>query len=235
MPTTHPRRPRPPRASLLALLLGVLLLGPAACTKQRPRALSPEDTVMAFARAIGQGKLKEAYGLMSASYRKRVSYADFERSLKQNPQETLEITNALSHLGGKARQQATLRFGDDEELELRRMDGRWYISSNLVGFYDQSTPRAALRSFVRAMERKRYDVVMRLIPEADKEGVTPERMKEAWSGDAREEVERMLSNLREHMDAPIEEVGNRATMPYGDRLRVQFVREEGSWKIEDPE
>ena len=42
------------------------------------------------------------------------------------------------------------------------------IASNVVDFYDQSTPRAALRSFVRAMERERYDVVLRMVPNADR-------------------------------------------------------------------
>jgi hypothetical protein len=60
-------------------------------------------------------------------------------------------------------------------------------------------------------------------------------MEQAWSGDQREDVERLLNNLREHLDAPIEIVGDHATMPYGDHLQVQFVREADGWKIEDPE
>jgi hypothetical protein len=60
-------------------------------------------------------------------------------------------------------------------------------------------------------------------------------MREAWTGEGREEVERLLSNLRNHVDNPIERVGDHATMPYGGRLRVQFIREEGAWKIVDPE
>ena len=190
---------------------------------------------MSFSRALGQGRLEEAYALMSAEYRGRVSFEEFKRQLTENPQESLEMGNALAHVKGEPRQEAVLRYGDDEELRLTRDGERWYIATPLVDFYDQSTPRAALRTFVRAMERKRYDVVMRLIPDADKEGITTERMAAAWAGDGREDVERMLENLRAHMDAPIEVVGSRATMPYGDRVRVQFVREGGTWRIEDPE
>ena len=85
------------------------------------------------------------------------------------------------------------------------------------------------------MDRKRYDVVMRLVPNSDKEGITTERMEQAWAGQERERVERMLNALRENLDAPIEEIGNRATMPYGEHMQVQFVREDSAWKIEDPE
>jgi hypothetical protein len=60
-------------------------------------------------------------------------------------------------------------------------------------------------------------------------------MQQAWSGAERESVERMLSALREHLDDPIEVVGNRATMPYGEHARVQLVREGNAWKVEDPE
>ncbi len=85
------------------------------------------------------------------------------------------------------------------------------------------------------MERERYDVVLRMVPNADREGMSVDRMREAWSGEGREEVERLLENLRANLDAPIEEVGDRATMPYGDRFTAEFVREDGIWKIEDPD
>ncbi|MCZ7680424.1 MAG: hypothetical protein M5U28_17335 [Sandaracinaceae bacterium] len=63
--------------------------------------------------------------------------------------------------------------------------------------------------------------------------MTEERMREAYEGEGREEIERQLASLRASLDNPIEEVGDRATMVYGDRFRVQFVREDGVWRIED--
>ncbi len=214
-------------ALLIALCLG------SGCTPGGA-PVTPEQTVAAFARALSQNDLETAYGLMSEDYRSRVSFEQFKRHLRENPQEMLEVSSALGHVREPAEEQAVVSY-DDEELVLRRKGDRWYISTNVVDFYDQSTPRAALRSFVRAMERKRYDVVIRLIPDADKEGITADRMEQAWAGEEREQVERMLSTLRDHLDAPIEVIGTRATMPYGEHMRVQFVREGASWKIEDPE
>ena len=77
--------------------------------------------------------------------------------------------------------------------------------------------------------------VMRFVPKADREGMTVERMKQAWEVENREEIERIVANLRANLDNPIEVVGDRATMPYGERFRVQFVREDGVWRIEDPD
>lgn len=213
----------------------VLLLATLGCAGGPAPAATPEATVIAFARALNQAHFDEAYALMSEEYRGRVSLDEFKRRLSENPEETLDLSRALGQVRGPADERATLRYGDDEPLDLVLGEGRWYVATNLVDYYDQSTPRAALRSFIRAMERQRYDVVMRLVPDADKEGVTPDGMREAWSGDGREDVERMLHNLRTHVDAPIEVAGNRATMPYAEQLRVQFVLEDGDWKIEDPE
>jgi hypothetical protein len=205
------------------------------CAGQGGPPPTPEGTAMAFARALNQGKPEDAYALMSQDYKKRVSFQQFKSQLEGNPQETLEIGNALGHMHGPAKQTATVVYDDDRELELRREGDHWLIASNIVDYYDQSTPRAALYAFVRALGHKRYDVVMRLIPHADREGITTDRMEQAWSGEQREDVERMLNNLREHLDDPIEIVGDHATMPYGDHLRVQFAREADGWKIEDPE
>ena len=217
----------------LGLALGSwLALG---CLGQPAPPPPPEATIRAFARALNQAKYDDAYALMSEAYRKRVSLADFKKKLSENPQETLEASNALSHVRAQAEQEAVLVYDDNQELRLLRRGERWFLTTSVVDFYDQSTPRAALHSFVQAMQRKRYDVVMRLIPSADKEGITTDRMEQAWSGADREEVERMLSNLREHESDPIEVIGDHATMPYGEHMRVQFVREAESWKIEDPE
>ena len=224
-----PRRALPAACPLLALLLA------QGCASAPPPPPTPESTVQPFARAINAGKLEEAYALMSGEYRSRVSLEQWKKRLTDQPQEALELSNALGSVREPADQRAYVRSDDGEQLELRREGERWYLATNVADFYDQSTPRAALRAFVRAMERKRYDIVMRLVPTQDKEGITTERMEQAWSGPERESVERMLSALREHLDAPIEIVGNRATMPYGEHARVQLVREGDAWKVEDPE
>jgi hypothetical protein len=223
------------RAVVAPSLAAAILVAAAGCGGGAVDRGNPESTVRAFAIALGEKEYEQAYDLMSLSYRRRVSLDEFKSRLKQYPDEAAKTSLALSRTRGRADQRATLAYGESEELHLVREKGKWRIADNVVDFYDQSTPRAALRAFLRAMERQRYDVVLRLVPNADKEGITIDRMREAWSGEGREEVERMLSNLRENLDNPLEQVGQHATMPYGDRYRVQFIREDGVWKIEDPE
>ena len=196
---------------------------------------TPESAVASFASALREGRTSDAYSLMSESYRRRVPFEDFERYFRDYPVEVRETARSLSSRRGRPEEEARVEYGEGEQLRLVREGGDWRVATDVVDFYDQATPRAALRAFVRAMERRRYDVVLELIPEADREGMSEERMREAWEGEGREEVERLLANLRASLDNPIEEVGDRATMIYGDRFRVQFVREGGTWRIEDPD
>ena len=65
--------------------------------------------------------------------------------------------------------------------------------------------------------------------------MTTESLERAWSGPGRDELERVLANLRNQLNAPIELAGQHATLPYGEHSRVQFVREDGVWKIENPQ
>ena len=196
---------------------------------------SPESTVRSFSRALRDGRASDAYALMSQSYRARVSLADFEAYLNDFPDESRQTARALSRRRGPARQEASLTFGDGDELRLVR-DGRtWAIATDVVNYYDRSSPRAALRSLIRAMERRRYDVVLTLIPRAEREGMSESSLRDVAEGEGREELERLIAALRAAIDNPIEEVGNRATMPYGERFRVVFLREDGLWKISDPD
>ncbi len=227
---------RDARRIVLALGIPLLILHALGCVEGRVAdQRTPESAVRSLSKALGEKDFEQAYRLMSADYRRRVSLTEFKSLLEKNPDETVKTAVALSRIKGRARQRASVIYGESEQLHLIREKSKWRIADNIADFYDQSTPRAALRSFVRAMERQRYDVVLRMVPETDKEGITIDRMREAWSDEGREEMERMLSNLRESFDNPIEQVGQHATMPYGDRYRVQFIREHGVWKIEDPE
>lgn len=215
-----------------ALLVCALLC--SGCSGAGP-STDPEGTVAAFAAALRAGRYEDAYDMMSKSYRRRVPLEEFRRHLRGNPEEAREAADALSSPDGPAEEIATVTYADGERIEMVREDDRWRIATNIVDFYDQSSPRAALRSFVRAMERERYDVVMRMVPEADLEGMSEDRMREAWAGENREEIERLIANLRAHLDNPIEQVGDRATMPYGERYTAVLVREDGRWKVEDPD
>lgn len=220
------------RLLLVGIFSGVVLgFGMASLGCTFANTTTPRSTLNAFAAALETSRFRDAYNLLGVDYRRRVSYDEFRRLLESNPNEARELSSLLRHELEDAEVTASVVSPGGDTLRLVFEDGRWRILGNVVDFYDQSTPRAAVRSFVRAMERRRYDVVLRFVPEADREGMSVEKMREAWEGD--EEIERLLAVLREHLEDPIEEVGDRATMPYADGRAVHLVREGELWRIED--
>lgn len=223
--------PTPSRllVSSLALALALTLLG---CG---PAASSPAGTVRSFAQALEARRFEDAYAFLGESFRRRVPANEFVRRLESNPEEVRELVSLLRWAENSDAVRASLDLPDGESVELRYEAGGWRVHDPGLAVYDQSTPRAALRSFVRALERRRYDIVLRFVPTADREGMSEERLREAFEGEERESIEQLIEVLRQNRDNPIEEVGAHATMSYGEGLSVQFVREDGVWKIEDPE
>lgn len=218
------------------LLAGALSCALGACSGG-VEARTPEQALAGFARALRDGDANAAYALTSASYRRRVSRAQFEQWMRASPDEMQRVAEALEHPAGPAEEEAIVSVGEHEHVRLVHDPAGWRVASDVVDYYGQSTPRDALRSFVRAIERRRWDVVLRLVPAADREGMTEDSLRERWEGEGREEIERLREGIRAALDAdaPIEASGDHAVMPWGERYRAQLVREDGVWRIEDPD
>ncbi len=219
------------RSLLLLVPIALLCVGCGGRASER----SPDAMMDGFANALREARHEEAYNRLSVQYRSRVSFEEFRRHLQEHPDEARELAGLLANREGPAEVTAEVQYTETDRVSLVQENGRWRIHGNVVEFYSQSSPRVALRSFIRAMQRRRYDVVMRFVPRADLDGMSEDQMRAAWEGEGREEVDRLIANLTSFLDNPIEEVGDRATMAYGDRFSVRFVREDSVWKIEDPD
>jgi hypothetical protein len=224
------------RAALLTLLLALSALSWSGCGGALPTS-TPEEALAAFSRALREGDPEAAYALTSEGYRRRVSRADFGRWMQESPDEVRALGETLARPLGPAEQEATIAVEGHDPVRLLHDPEGWRVASEVVDYYGQRTPRQALRSFVRAIEHRRWDVVLRLVPRADAEGMSEESVRERWEGESREEIERLAAGLRAALAAggEIEERGDHAVMPWGDRYRAQLVREDGRWKIEDPD
>lgn len=96
--------------------------------------------------------------------------------------------------------------------------------------YANATPREAIRAFVLAWQRERWDVILRLVPSRYRERVNVETIREQF---AAPEHHKMMLQLAQSLDTAIAVDGDRARMAYGAGSEVRFVREEDGWKIED--
>jgi hypothetical protein len=212
----------------------VLVLVLAACGASPAR--QPLSAVDAYAAALRGGDFGRAYELMSARYRREHSRQDFVRMMKDSPQEVKQTASRLTSENRRVEVAARFVYDDlRDELPLVLEDGGWKIASDPLEFYPQDTPNHALRSFVRAVELKRYDVVLRFVPNRWRQEMNENKIREQFEGEKREEVVQMMRLLSANLENPIEQEGDKARMPYGERFEVKFVREDGLWKVADPD
>lgn len=197
------------------------------------RAEDPDSVLRSYGRALEQGRSDDAYRMLSDEARRGVSLEAFRRMVKDNPEEVAEIGRSLERPAAAPVVTATVTGPGGHELTLVLENGKWKVESSAIDLYAQDTPRHAVQGFARALERKRYDIIMRYVPDAHKEGLDAAKLKAAWEGHDKEEMEQVLSALKQALPSgQIEETGERATFPYGAGT-MQLVREHGLWKIED--
>ncbi len=202
------------------------------CCASQPS--SPQDTLAAYAAALRAGQSREAYDLLSVEAKKDIPYESFQRIVRENPSELLDIGRALAQPAAPPRVTALVRAPNGESLLLVLEDGAWRVEGAAIDLYGQATPDAALHSFVRAFKNRRYDVLLRFVPEAEREGLGAAELKRAWEGEDRTELESLVGAVETSLtSANLEVTGDRATMAFGTGGTVELVREAGLWKVED--
>lgn len=221
------------RPALAKVLLLVSLASIPGCGSSREPA-TPHDALQAYARALEKGKTRDAYALLSDGAQKSMPFETFERMVKENPEDVKAIARALLRPSGAAQVSATVTAPDGQTLLLRFENGKWRVDRSAIDLYAQDTPEAALATFVRAFENKRYDVLLRFVPDSKREGLDRDKLRIAFEGEQREEVQRISQAIKAALPtATIERLDDRATMSYGAGGTVELLREHGIWKIEE--
>lgn len=220
------------REGLLVLALAILLAPGAGCGGANQ---APTRAVDAYAAALARGDYSSAYAMMSERYQREHSKEAFERLMGASPGEVKETRQRLTAGTRSVEVRARVTYGDlRDELQLVREGDTWRIDGDPLSFYPQDTPERALRSFLRALDLKRWDVVLRFVPDAYAKTMTTEQIREEFEGRNSEENRAMRALLKANLTALVTREGDTARMPFGDRFEVRFLRENGRWKIEDP-
>lgn len=195
---------------------------------------NPHDALSAYASALREGRMRDAYDLLSADAKKDIPYESFQRIVRENPSEVQDIASSLGQPAAPPRVTAVVKAPNGEALRLVLEDGAWRVDGAAIDLYGQATPDSALRSFVRAFRNRRYDVLLRLAPDAAREGLDATGLKRSWEGEDRVEMEGLVAAVEASLtSANLEVTGDRATMAFGSGGTVELVREAGLWKVED--
>lgn len=216
----------------------------------------PREALDAYASALREGRWSEAWRALSADTRRALPYDSFVQLVQAHPDAVQDAVNRLDSVETSVPLVATLPLADGTEVTLRFESGAWRVDPESLNFYAQRTPRQALHSFVRALERHRWEVLLNLAPHQVRERLdrlaheeTPgpdgrpvtaaQRLERSWSGPEAHGVSELLARLRDALanGRMIETLGDRATMTYGPggQSIARLVREDGLWRVEDPE
>ena len=209
------------------ILLSLLLL--AACS-----STTPQETLGQYAAALDKDDPEQAWSLLSPEVREQTSYDEFVRNWERYKEQMAPVVDSMRNASqSSARVRAQLDYSDYDTLQLRLTEDGRKITDGLFQFYAQDTPRQAVISFVRAMEERRFDVLMRFIPSEYARHMTPEDLKADFERRS-DEVTEMIDALKANMYNPIQTRKDHAYMQYGDR-EITLVLEGAVWKVEDPD
>jgi hypothetical protein len=222
------------RRSLLGVGCLVALAGALSACKSVTLSQGPSDALRAYSRALDEGRADDAYALLSSEAKRSISPEAFRRMVKENAPEMKDIAQALGRPSSDPVVTASVSAPKGETILLVYEGGRWRLDGSAINLYGQATPRQAVEGFLRAFDQKRYDVMLRFVPDAHLDGLDTGKLKAAWEGPQREEMLRITGALKAALPtAQFEETGDRATMSYGTGGTVQLLRQHGAWKIED--
>lgn len=218
-------------AALLLSVLAAPLLGCGASASS-----NPDRVLHDYSLAVEAGKATEAYALLSTDSKKSISFEQFQRILKENPEEAQELARSLRRpQSGPPRVTATVTGPDGESsILLIYEQGSWRVDASAIDLYSQRTPEAAVRAFLRAYDNRRFDVLLKFVPDDQREQLTAAELKKSWEGEERPDMDRLTGALKASLPtAKVELFGDRATLAFGAGGSVELVREAGLWKIED--
>jgi hypothetical protein len=215
------------------LICVFLIALPVGACVRGGRPAQPEATLTSFGAALASGDAERAWSLLSPDDQQRIPLEAFRRNLRENPAEARELGDQLQRKRAVV-VRAEAALDDGGPLGLVGTREGFGLEDPLSRFYDQSSPRGSLLAFVRAVRRARWDVVLRLMPAAARAALPEPAMLEGLAA-RRDELGRVAARLWTAREQPIEVVGDRATMPYGESFTARFVHEDGSWRLESPE
>lgn len=227
------------RRQVFSVSLAVAALAGTASSVGCGAGLSqtPKATVRAYAQAVSDGRADDAYAMLSTSAKATITPEAFRKLVKENRAEALELGKSLGREPSDPQVTSTVVLDDGEVVTMVLEDGKWRVDGAALEFYGQATPRQAVRGFVRAFLRtpRRYDVLIKYIPESHKEGLDEKKLALAWGdGPEGKRVLQLVESVREALPtATFEETGDRAMMQFSTTASVTLVREQGLWKIED--
>lgn len=210
------------RAPWLGVVLGI-----AACGGASGPSTPAADGVRAYVRALRDNDPREAYALLSAATRKKVSFDEFALAWKQSDKERGWQARVLEDgLKGNpdVGERALISFPDGKLVQLEREGKTWRLESELVSRSRAKQPRDAIRLFAEAIAARDITGALNVLTQRRRDGLT-------------RQVEGFVAGIGKRINDRIDQFGNdRAELRWdenGIRYRIVLRKEEDEWRVDD--
>lgn len=198
-------------------LLGLLLVLPACGGSSS----GPDQVVRQYIAAINANRPEQAYSLLDAKTRRQVSKNQFVNRWNQARAELKDQAALLrAGLDKPFQIRAHVEYAQGAVSDLSYVDGRWRIKEGITIKLQTATPEDAVRAFIQAVEQRDYETVMQLLSRSAREVI--ER-----------EINDRVSRAKAALKQQIEVTGNKARVQYGPSDKLELIKEDGQWRIND--
>lgn len=215
-----------PRIGSLGTTAFVALLA-LGCGRRELRDLSRASDEVATAVRRGDGRALSEKVVVGA--RNRVDYP----AILSDKQRRAEWSRRLAKPDA-VRPTATVFVAADHPVATAWTGHTWVFTEDPTLIYDQSSPRAALRSLVRASKLGRWDVLLGLAPERYRLGLSEDDLRRAWSeGEYASALQAARERLAGHLADPIVSDAHEAVLDLGDGEAAHLEREGPRWVVVD--
>ena len=205
-----------------ARLLAIAALLVAGCGSAAAPS-HPREAVQTYLRAIRARDAGAAYALLSSTQQAAMSREEFIQAVRGSRAELDAQARALSRLGSRdVTAVAEVPSGDGESASLVLESGQWRLAGGVAEAYGLRSPQQALRSLRRALERRSYDALMRILARRSRSQID-------------DEARRLVDALRDAETLEVVVDGDRARVEYEPGHVIELLREDGEWRVLDLE
>lgn len=215
------------RTWLVALSIFTAVCGTAACGGPRGPSTPAATGVRAYLDALKRNDPRDAYAMLSASTRRKVSYDEFALQWKQGEKERawqVRVLEAALKGNPDVGERALISFSDGKLVQLEREGVNWRLESELVSRSRAKRPRDAIRIFADAIAAKDVGGALGTLTQRRRDGLT-------------KQVEGFVAGIGKHINDKIDEFGtDRAELRWdenGIRYRIVLRKEDDEWRIDD--
>src|SRR5262245_2772823 len=199
----------------------------AACGGPIGPSSPASNGVRAYVAALKSNDPRDAYNLLSASTRKKISFDEFALAWKQSEKERAWQARALEEsLKGNpdVGERALISFSDGKLVQLEREGKTWRLESELVSRSRAKRPRDAIRLFADAIAARDVSGVLGVLTQRRRDGLT-------------KQVEGFVAGIGKRINDKIDEFGtDRAELRWdenGIRYRIVLRKEDDEWRVDD--